>query len=641
MARRTVTAIICVFLCSALCDNIFANSLENISNPVLREYSAERLQEGAPSLETASRVIYSEAVRQLDAGNYEKAKGLLILSGSVSGSNPDPFFTLARVELLRGSPDFLFHLIEGFKHQAWSLRNQGLLALNLAIHLAASALIALALTLVIMIFKYWQFINHKTQEAYSKKYSFPPSKYIGILIIISLLVMRLGAAIYIAILISTLWMFMTRREKTAVTFLVIVTGIISVTAPLSNMAIPAIDRNSITGRLALLNESGGNQGLIDSIDKIEGARFEGAKEFALGTLMYRIGRYEEARTHLLASVSADGSFAPAYLNLGNVYFMQADYNKALAGYQNVLAIDSTNAVAHFNIGQAYINKMLFAESSRALKQASSHGIEKFRDYHPSTRLRDLSVYDQSFPNRYLWSMAKDEAALYDTPLIGELFRPWLLFPFRWLGYLLGGSIFLGIFISGRISGDWKVFRCANCSTATCPSCSNQDTGLSLCGDCTNLINGLSSVKVMEALLRHRRQKIGPSGGSKAGWKVMIIPGAARIWYGRTGSGICHMIVDSAAILTLVWSGFYFKDPRVLIAPSPVIRIALPVIILTLSYLTTLRIRPVQDQKNFKILPPEFLPEEKQESKKNAMAEDTVEEKTGAGRENFEAFLDSL
>ncbi len=102
---------------------------------MLRNYSYHQIENGAPSLETTSRVIYGEALKQLEAGNREKARELLILSGSLSSSNSDPFFTLARIELLSGHPDFLFHFIEGFNRKIGSFRNQGLLALNLSQHL--------------------------------------------------------------------------------------------------------------------------------------------------------------------------------------------------------------------------------------------------------------------------------------------------------------------------------------------------------------------------------------------------------------------------------------------------------------------------------------------------------------------------
>ncbi len=640
MAQRIVTAVICMLACIAFCEPVSANSLEKIDNPLLKNYSQSQLDRGAPSLLVSSRVLYGEALKLLKAGDWERAQEKLVLSGSLSGDYPDPMFTLARLELLHGHPDFLFHLLEGFKRLCGSFNRQSLLALNLSFHLVTAAIISLLLILIVLLLRYWQLLNHKIHEVYSRKYSFPPQKFVGVLIILAFAIMRLGVAAYMALLIISLWAFMSKKERTSVSLLVVFIGVASVMAPFSNILVPAIDEGSITRRLSMINTSGSGPVLIDSIRKIEDPQFEAEKEFALGTLMYRLGNYEKARDHLLASVSLRNNFAPAFLNLGNVYFMQADYNKALAGYQSVLAIDSTNAIAHFNIGQAYINKMLFAQSSLALKNASSHGIEQYRKDHPATSLRKLSVYEECFPPKTLWSVAEREARSRKNILFGEILVPWLLFPFRWLGYLLAASILTGMIISSRMPGTWRISKCDNCGRATCPVCSSNETGLLLCQDCSGVISGLSSIKVMEALLRHRRQKVYSTRNIKAGWKTALIPGTAHIWHGKTISGMAWMLIDFSAILALVWSGFYFKDPRVLSTPSPLWKIIIPAVILLFGFLSDLKINSPQEQRNFRVLPADFIPETSapEEEKKKP---EPARAGTMAENEKFETFLDSL
>ena len=119
-----------------------------------------------------------------------------------------------------------------------------------------------------------------------------------------------------------------------------------------------------------------------------------------------------------------------------MYFRQGDYNRALAGYQNAVSIDSSSAVAWYNIGQAYIKKMLFAESSSALQMASDLGIEEYRKAHPGTRLLDLDIYDAGFPAQELWTVAAGEGRMRGSAIIDGIFRPWLLFPLRWTWLLL-------------------------------------------------------------------------------------------------------------------------------------------------------------------------------------------------------------
>ena len=208
-----------------------------------------------------------------------------------------------------------------------------------------------------------------------------------------------------------------------------------------------------------MNMSGVDGELYNSIAAIDNDDFIAEKDFALGTLNYRLGRYDMARQDLLSSVSRRSDFPQAYLNLGNVYFMQADYNKALAGYQNVISIDSTSALAHFNIGQAYINKMLFAQSSRALKKASVEGIEKYRAGHPAVMLGDLTVYDEGFPTTELWSIAWRESRGQNGTLLDSLLRPYLLIPFEWLGYILAAALMAAMVLSRKTPNLFSAFNC--------------------------------------------------------------------------------------------------------------------------------------------------------------------------------------
>ncbi len=616
-----------------------ANSLDNISNPNLKEFTSNELRRGAPSLYTTSRVLYREAIETLESGDWEKAREKLTLCATISGDYADPMFTLARVELMHAHPDFLYHLIEGIKRTAGNYHRQSLLAINLLFLIVCATTVTLLMAMVILLWKYWRLIEHRINESYSKRFAFPPGRFIGSLIIISLLFMRLGIAIYASLLILSLWPVINKRERTALSFLTVLVIAFSLSAPFSNVLIPAVDEGSITRRFSMMNMSGVDGELYNSIRTIDNRDFIAEKDFALGTLNYRLGRYDMARQALLSSVSRRSDFPQAYLNLGNVYFMQADYNKALAGYQSVIAIDSTSALAHFNIGQAYINKMLFAQSSRALKKASVEGIEKYRAGHPAVMLRDLTVYDEGFPTTELWSIAWRESRGQNDILFDKLLRPYLLIPFGWLGYVLAAALMTAMVLSRKTLALFTAFNCENCGSATCPECSEDTTGLRLCADCSKTIRGLSSVKVMEALLRHRRQKVSGSRSSRKRLKTAFVPGSTWLMSGKTHRGIIAIYVEVSAALSLIWAGMYFPDPRGLPLTDPFFRVIFLISVILVVHLISLRVRPAREQKNFRVLPPDFRIDPVVEKETATERPASVEPKTNDQR--FETFLDSL
>lgn len=563
------------------------------------------MQRGALSLPVTARALYTESLALLERGDWKKARIKLLTAAGLAGDYAAPMFTLARIELLHGDTYFLPHLLEGFARLARGFRAQSILAANVAMLLASAGFGVLFISLFALLVKCWPLIDHKIRETYSSRFAFPPEGWIGPLLLLSLLILRPGFAVYTAIMILLLWAFIGRREKGLILTLIMLVSAGSYFSKYSNALVPALDPQSITSRFSSINERGATEELLVTIRRIREAGYNGETHFAAGTLLYRMGRIEEAKVELLASVAARPDFAPAFLNLGNVYFTQGDYDRALAGYQNAISRDSTNVLAYYNIGQTYIKKMLFAQSSEALNRATDLGIESYRASNPSTRIRNLTIYDQGFNSRELWSVAIRESKARSRILLSEILEPFLLFHYDRLWILLLSAWAAALLLGIRKPKSWHVFSCDNCRKPACPECAETETGIWLCRDCGGVIKGLSSVKVMEALLRHRRQKVSRGMSVGARWKTLLFPGIAHIYKGRFLSGIIISFVNISAILALVWGGFYFEETHSLYDPVPLWKMLLPAAVILLGYLTSLRAGAKQEQRNYMILPPEM------------------------------------
>ncbi|MCK4236467.1 MAG: tetratricopeptide repeat protein, partial [Candidatus Krumholzibacteria bacterium] len=532
-------------------------------------------------------------------------------------------------------PDFLIHLIEGLVRLTGNFNSQSLMAANGTLLLTASIIGSVLVTLVALLVKYGALLNHKLKDLYSGKFSFPPAGWIVYLVLTALLVMRLGLAIYIAILLLVLWNSMSRKEKGVVLTLVVLLSACSFLSGYTNTFVPALDPSSVTGRLSQINKKGADEKIIGLISEIDDPRFRAEKDFALGTLMYRLENLEEAKRYLLESVSRRSDFAPAFLNLGNVYFKEGDFNKAIAGYQNVIALDSTNALGHFNIGQTYIKKMLFAQSSSALKKASELGIEDYRASYPSTYLRNLTIYDEGFEKTELWSIAFREGEKRDNILLSEILQPYLLFPFHWLGALLIASVIASILIGKNAPKSWKTFCCDNCGKAACLKCVHTEAGIKLCRSCSKLIEGLTSVKVMEALLRHRRQKISAESNIRSRCKTLFFPGAASTYHGKIAKGALTALINTGALMLIIWRGFYFKDPNTVIISVTLWKIVAPLVVLAAGYFISIRAKSPRETSNYWILPPEMRIEERENRRSD------VEPETESKLESMMTVLNSV
>ncbi|MCX5753876.1 MAG: tetratricopeptide repeat protein [Candidatus Krumholzibacteria bacterium] len=635
MLHRGIALTVAVLSALAFCTGAGAQSLEIITNANLKAYTASELAHGAPSIPVTSRALYREALQLLREGKKEEAVRKLELSANITGDYAAPLFTLARIKILSASPDFLPYLIDGCKRVIVSYPSQAVFAANAAAFLIFTVVGALLATLVALLVKYWQLIDHKIVEAFGDRFTFPPARWIIGIICVALVLMRLGFALYIAILLVALWSFLNRREKAAVLSLVILLSAASVLARSSNMLAPAIDPRSVTNRLALVNRRGADEDCIARIRAIEGKAYRTDRSFALGTMMYRIGHYPDAQAYLLESVSLSDLSASAFVNLGNVYFMQGDYDKALAGYQSAVELDSASAVANYNIGQAYIKKMLFAQSGDWLERANMLGIDAFRSAHPAIGLRNSPVYESGFESGELRSIAALEGGARRKILIGEMLGPYLLFPFPWLWLLFAASLCAAMILARKLPLTWHVERCENCGSATCAACGNMQTGIRLCRDCAAVIKDLGSVKVMEALLRTRRQRVASARQRSHRRRTLFFPGASHLYYGRTAPGVALSLVGAGAVAILVWKGAYFKDPGAMNTVQPLWMMLFPLGALCAAYIASFRVKAPQEPRNFRVFPPEMRLQERgivkeQEQPKAAAAADPGTEPSSSG-----------
>jgi hypothetical protein len=613
MAHRT-GALFVFILMVAFCKPLIANPLDEIDNEILKSYTTAELQHGAWSLQVPARAVYRDAMETLKAGDSDTARRKLMLAARMSGDYPDPMFALARIDLRKGNTDFVVHLIEGYKRKVRGFYGQALLAANVVILSTSVSFAVLFITLIFLLVRHWPEYDHKIREIYGGRFAFPPARFIGPLAILGLLIARGGIALYSALMLAVLWPVIGRREKSAIMMITMFICAVSILTPRLESLTAAVDEGSVTRRLAMINETGADSRLIRSIGSINDKRFSAEKDFALGTMKSRMGLYEEARDHLLASVSKRGDFEPAYLNLGNVYFRQGDFNRALAGYQSVIAIDSTNALAWFNIGQTCINKMLFAESSEALERARGFGIEKYNEANPATTLLEFDIYDCGFPATELWRIAYREGGSGRSGILDEVFRPYLLFPLRKVWILLAIAVAAGMILARAVPASWKVFFCSNCNLTTCPDCSDTETGITLCHNCATAIGGLSSVKVMEALLRHRRQKVRSRGNRGGLWRMGVVPGSSKIILGSAWKGMFIMSAAAGAVFMLIWNGFYLHDPRSAGSAAPLIQQAAAAAVIALCWLATFRSRKPREQINYHILPQDYRVEKPAEKK---------------------------
>jgi len=75
----------------------------------------------------------------------------------------------------------------------------------------------------------------------------------------------------------------------------------------------------------------------------------------LGIALLAAGRREESKAAFVVETALTPDFLDAHLNLGNIYLLDRNYERASEEYQEVLFLDPKKADGYFNLGQLYLS----------------------------------------------------------------------------------------------------------------------------------------------------------------------------------------------------------------------------------------------------------------------------------------------
>ena len=558
-----------------------AASQENIAR-----YNHQQVLAGASDLPVAARMLYRDGTEAIKAGDDARGEELLWRATKLDPDYADPYFTLARIRALKFDFEAVILLGNGAASMWRNYSTQSLLMLNAAAFLPyilviVAMIVGLALTL-----KYMPFAAHKIQELMTNKLKASGGQLTSYLLLCVPFLVAPGPVTAIAYMTLLCWLFMRWRERfvlVAVTLPLIATGLFGAQF---NTFTPIADPNSLTSLVARANTSGYDARLVRALAAQDVPALESEKQMALGHLEQRGGNYLKAAGHFRDAIAAKPEQAMGYINLGNVYFLQEQYEKALEGYRKAESIEANDAVVQFNLAQAFIKTLLMKESSKSYQRSLSLGLLGIQDQYADETREFIQVLPRTYTNSDLWSMARLEGAASSEFIDGLLF-PVGRFSHKASAWILLGTLLASIVLMFIIKSHQLTFQCSNCGRLTCSSCCNSEREMTICESCFDTIATVTSEKVIDALLRQKRQAAVVTRRRSARFVTSLLPGIRDIYYGRIFRGFFLSTVFSVSLVTLLSRGFIMKDVSALELGTPLWKIALPAAGLLLMFLMSI------------------------------------------------------
>lgn len=533
-------------------------------------YLREEVRRGARKIPVLAHVEYQSALEASRAGDKERAEEHLRRALRFDPDYADAYFALARLGVSRLRPDAPVYLIQGVLSLGKTYNGQARLAVNAASTLSYVLLVLNLVACVAFSIKYLPYVAHKLGERMRKRFNAALPRVVSYLILLSPVLFFADTIIPLAYLTVLCWLSMYRREKILVVVLVtpfVVAGFFDVHV---RLAAVISDPKSLTSLVDRANTSRADEHLVQAIDRAPAVGLEPEKNLTLGLLYLKDQRYYDASDRLLKALSLDPDRAMGYVNLGNVHFMQADYEKALQGYRKAESIDASDPVCQFNLAQAYIKTLLMKEASRSL-QAAGTGIEREKSRYAEDAFEATTILPRLFSDKELWKLAVAEAKTLDAERAaeGRVLFPWL--PGRTGAVIVILTLLLAVALSRLINPEKLTFQCSNCGMLTCNGCCVEDRDMTLCRECAKTVESVTSEKVVEALLRQKRQATFLQRKKSAKLVSMAFPGVRDIYYGHVSRGVALAFLFSVSVVFLITGGSALRDPASAAAKGSLLR----------------------------------------------------------------------
>jgi len=562
-------------------------------------YERAQIQWGATVLLLPAQLEYRTALEKQGEGDNEGAIAHLERAMALAPHWPDPQFAIAGIKFRSFDPDALYFLVGGFKSLWLDFHSQSLLLANLLI--IGLLVLVVTATIVCIAFgvRYLPFVAHRLAEVLEKRTRANMARAAAYLLLLIPFALLPGFVTGFSFLLLLTWYFMHRRERLVMIGLALPFIALGLFAGQIERYAPVADPSSFTALASEGTHSSGNNMLLRRLESTEAANLAAEKSIALGLMYQRQENYDAAAGRFLEAISIEPDNEMGYINLGNVYYLQGRYDKALEGYRKAEQLVPTDAVGQYNLAQAYIKTLLMAESSDALRAAATAGIERVKESYAEPARSGVQVYAKTFLPRDLWRIAAMEGTSRPPTLIDDVLSPITRFDGRTGAWIMLATLIL-VFILGRFVKERHLsFQCSNCGELTSESTSNSERGMHICQQCAGGIGGVSSDKVIEALLRQRRQKVLVRRRRAIRLLTMWIPGVRDVFYGRMARGLFLAAVFAVSLVELWSRGYVIKDWNMLALPTPMWKWVLPAAGVAVTYAITLLSRQYFEVRNYR------------------------------------------
>ncbi|MBM3319344.1 MAG: tetratricopeptide repeat protein [Candidatus Eisenbacteria bacterium] len=517
---------------------------------------------GGPLLESPvlARLDYYRALHEIAENRWTEAEELLAETTAGDPSLVRAHLLLAAARVRRLEPTWILSAFDGGRALAGNFRAQSLLAANAVIFLLFTVFLVTFAAASASVLRALPSLRHAVVELLPPSFAAPARTLYPIVLFgsIAILFRPWGwgpGTVWVACAgILLAWKALGKGERTAAAvFFLLLLSSPALLKLAVHTALPATPGTTI---FALSGTSHGAAADPRDSSALSPASGDSDVLFALALLERERGNRQKALDLYREILESDGPSAPVYNNMGNLFFLKGDVERAFSAYRQALALGEKRATTHYNLGRLYLETFAFDEARREFSYASELDFSLIRSLsHEGMTSASRTLVDDSLPAVRLWERLLSGGAAGEGIGWGEAITAAArtLLPPGLPRIFFLAAILLSAFALGQAVPQPTV--CARCGKALCRRCRVRVAGTNRCPDC--IAKGKDPVWNPRTVLFHRPVSLSLS---------LLLPGMGHFYLGRRGRGLAYASLAVLLLLARAFRGAAIK-------PFPILQAA--------------------------------------------------------------------
>ena len=477
-------------------------------------------------------------------------------SRDLDGRSPSVAFNEAdRAARSNGFASALPLAMQGFARALANYRTNTLSRADLLIVGCAAVLVTAILLALALFIRYGRSAAHDFRELLSRRFSGGSVSVLAFALLVLPLFLWLGPMWLLFYWFALFFGYAGWLERAAIVIVLLLVALVPIALDAAAHWIAGVDSPVVAAAISSADDSYEPDALRRLQDLIAVVPDDPMLHVLIGNLQAFEGLDDQANVHYRRAIQLRPTYAGAHVNLGNLLYLNNEFQAAMAEYEKAEAADPRLATAFYNhsvaAGETYkfdlqkemIAKTRDVDAAFADRMGRNQPPQKIVMYKP--------------PIAEAWKISD---RLANRPAARALFGNYSTFePMRaatspiTIGAIVALLLALLLFVLRRRTG--YANACIKCGRTFCSRCKSARESTTYCTQCIHIYLKRDGVS-----LDTKRRKLEEVGGHQTGVTrrnrlfATFLPGSAQLMEGRIVAGLLGVFLFAFFVFTAVFTG---------------------------------------------------------------------------------------